>query len=100
MNRNPKFSFDEAKGICAAKAEERSYLSSNRQRESSSGINCRSTGSKSFSCTERRNNNYSGDMKDNILAGILNGLTEGLERSRAKKVFEKACMADYGWIKR
>ena len=39
-------------------------------------------------------------MKDNILAGILNGLTEGLERSRAKKVFEKACMADYGWIKR
>ncbi len=100
LNRNPKLSFDDAKGICAAKAEERSYLSSNRQQESSSGINCRSTGSKSFSCMERRNNNYSGDMKDNILAGILNGLTDGLERSRAKKVFEKVCMADYGWIKR
>ncbi len=97
LSGNPKLPFDDAKDICEAKAEAegRSYLNANKPRRSSNSVNCHAFGSRSFSCFE----GSSGGMWAGIAEGLASSQARGAAREFAQAI-AKACMADYGWIKR
>lgn len=97
LSSNPKLPFDDAREICEAKAlaEGNSYLSANQPSDRFSSVNCYGYGSNSYSCRRSSGGGVAG--------GILRAWDEADNRNAAKKLAQavaKACMADYGWIKR
>ncbi len=97
INDNPKLSFDDASEICEAKAiaEGNSYINNNQPRDRRSSIDCDSYGFNSFSCSRSRGGGAS--------TGILRYLDNAENYNAGKKLAQavaKACMADYGWVKR
>ena len=97
LSSNPKLPFDDSREICEAKAlaEGNSYLSANQPSDRFSSVNCYGYGSNSYSCRRSSGGGVAG--------GILRAWDEADNRNAAKKLAQavaKACMADYGWIKR
>jgi len=97
LSSNPKLPFDDAREICEAKAlaEGNSYLSANQPSDKFSSVNCYGYGSNSYSCRRSSGGGVAG--------GILRAWDEADNRNAAKKLAQavaKACMADYGWIKK
>jgi len=97
LNSNPKLPFDDAKEICEAKAEAegKAYLTANRPRDRFSSVNCTGYGFNSYSCRQSPGGGAAGSF--------LRAWDNVENRSAAKKLAQavaKACMADYGWIKR
>lgn len=97
LSSNPKLPFDDAREICEAKAlaEGNSYLSANQPSDRFSSVNCYGYGSNSYSCRRSSGGGVAG--------GILRAWDEADNRNAAKKLAQavaKACMADYGWIKK
>ena len=96
LSGNPKISYDDAKSICEPRAiaEGRYFLRTGRTRGGST-YSCTKYGFNSVSCRESSGGGYA--------SGILKGLEEAMTQRDAQKVYEataKACMAEYGWIKR
>ncbi len=91
---DPKLNFGlkvEAKAI----AEGNSYINSNRPRDRNSSINCYGYGFDSYSCSRSSGGGWA--------AGILKAWDEADNRNAGKKLAKavaKACMADYGWVKK
>lgn len=97
LSNNPKLPFDDAREICEAKAlaEGNSYLSANQPSDRFSSVNCYGYGSNSYSCRRSSGGGVAG--------GILRAWDKADNRNAAKKLAQavaKACMADYGWIKK
>ncbi len=97
ISGNPKLSFDDASEICEAKAiaEGNSYINNNQPRDRRSSIDCDSYGFNSFSCSRSRGGGAS--------TGILRYLDNAENYNAGKKLAQavaRACMADYGWVKR
>ena len=97
LSGNPKLSYDDASEICEAKAmaEYRSYINNNQPRDRNSSINCTGYGFNSYSCRSSSGGGWA--------AGVLEAWDEADNRNAGKKLAQataKACMADYGWIKR
>tara|TARA_B100001057_G_scaffold490917_1_gene580097 strand:+ start:868 stop:1245 length:378 start_codon:yes stop_codon:yes gene_type:complete len=96
LGGTPKLQFEDAKDICSekARADGNTYMSNNAPAKRSSGsFNCYSIGIRTI-CRES-SNAWQGAFLD------------AWDRSDVKKAGEalvqsviKACMADYGWIKR
>ena len=97
ISGNPKLSFDDAREICEAKAiaEGNSYINSNQPRDRNSSIDCTGYGFNSYSCRRSSGGGWA--------AGVLKAWDEADNRNAGKKLAQavaKACMADYGWVKR
>lgn len=96
-SQNPKLTFEDAKDICEAKAiaEGNSYLSANKPIDRYSSIDCTGYGFNSYSCSRSSGGGVAG--------GILRAWDQAENRNAAEKLAKavaKACMADYGWIKK
>lgn len=92
----PKLNFKDAKDICEARAVAagNSYMSANRPTRRNSG---------SFSCNSIGSFTNCGRISGGWAEGALNALDSATVRRAGRKLAEaeaKACMADYGWIKR
>ena len=83
--------------ICEAKAiaEGNSYLSANKPIDRYSSIDCTGYGFNSYSCSRSSGGGVAG--------GILRAWDQADNRKAAEKLAKavaKACMAQYGWVKR
>ena len=92
----PKLPFEDAKEVCEAKglAEGNTYMSNNRPSRRRSG---------SFSCNTIGSFTSCGEISGGWAAGALKAMDNAKVRNAAKKLAKsvaKACMAEYGWIKR
>ena len=96
-SQNPKLTFEDARDICEAKAiaAGNSYLSANKPIDRYSSIDCTGYGFNSYSCSRSSGGGVAG--------GILRAWDQADNRNAAEKLAKavaKACMADYGWIKK
>jgi len=77
-------------------AEYRSYLNNNRPADRNTDIDCYGYGRNSFSCSQSSNGG-------GFIGGLLRGMEQGSNSNAASELAQavaKACMADYGWVKR
>ena len=96
LSGNPKISYDDAKSICEPRAiAEGRYFQRTGRTRGGGTYSCTKYGFNNVSCRESNGGGYA--------SGILKGLEEAMSQRDAQKVYEataKACMAEYGWIKR
>lgn len=92
IGSNPKMSARQAYEICEAVASSAALSAGKSRREDYYSTDCSSFSSNNWSCTTRRGSGGGG-----FAAGFFDAWSRELDRSKAKRIALRGCMAENGW---
>ncbi len=92
IGSNPKMSARQAYEICEAVASSAALSAGNSRKRDYYSTDCSSFSSNSWSCTTSRGSGGGG-----FAAGFFDAWSRELDRSKAKRIALRGCMAENGW---